>query len=151
MHLVVFTMVCFQALFQFILLFPLIHWQGMCFWTIIYYQLFSLGARGCSFWEIILDPDNTVSTQRKTKKQKPVGTIQPLWARFLVLSTYQVYGIYAHLFQHNNCNVLDPIAQASSPQVPKVWDPLRLVVPYNYITLRLFEPPDCQLQKGLMI
>jgi hypothetical protein len=77
-HLAVFMMVRLQALFQFTLLFPLLLWQGICFWPIFYYQLFCLGARGCSFWEIILDPDNKESTQRKTKNQQSVGTIRPL-------------------------------------------------------------------------
>jgi hypothetical protein len=75
MHLVVFTMVHLQALLQFILLFPLLLWQGICFWPIFYYQLFHPGARGCSFRAILLNPDNKESTQRKKKNQQPVGTI----------------------------------------------------------------------------
>jgi hypothetical protein len=71
--------------------------------------------------------------------------------RFLVFSTYQVYGAYAHLFQQDNRDVLDLIAQASGLQVPKVWDPLCPVVPYNYVMPRLCEPPDCQLWKSLTI
>ena len=75
MHLAVFTMVCLQALLQFILLFPLLLWQSICFWPILYYQLFCPGASGCLIWAIIFDPDNKASTQRKTKNLQPVGII----------------------------------------------------------------------------
>jgi hypothetical protein len=36
MHLGVFTMVSLQAILQFILPFPLLLWQGICFWLILY-------------------------------------------------------------------------------------------------------------------
>ncbi len=80
---------------------------------------------------IILDPEE----ESKTSHDYLTSLI---WARFLVFLTYQVYGTYAHLFQKDNHDVSDPIAQALDPQVPKVWNPLCIVVPYNYIMSKLF-------------
>jgi hypothetical protein len=75
MNLGIFIMVCLQAIIQFILLFPLLLRQGICFWPILYYQLFCPGSRGCLVWAIIIDPDNKVSTQRKTKNLQSVVSI----------------------------------------------------------------------------
>jgi hypothetical protein len=75
MHLGVFTIVCLQEIIQFILLFPLLLWQGLYFWPILYYKLFCPGTRGSSVWAIILDPEDKRSTQSKAKNLKPVGTI----------------------------------------------------------------------------
>ncbi len=69
MHLAIFTMVCLQDLLQFILLFPLLLWQGICFWPILYYHFFCPGARGCLVWAKTFDPDDKEFTQRKTKNQ----------------------------------------------------------------------------------
>jgi hypothetical protein len=56
-----------------------------------------------------------------------------------------VHGAYAHLHQHNNKEVADAIANAVGPSLPKVWDPLCLAIPYQYLLAKLFEPSDCSL------
>ncbi len=79
------------------------------------------------------------------------GTIHPLWSRFLVFSSYQVHGAYAHLHQHNNAEIADSIADARGPSLSKVWDPLRLMVPYQYLLALFFEPPDCCFGQWIVI
>ncbi len=54
-----------------------------------------------------------------------------------------MHGAYAHLHQHTNDEVADTIADAAGPSLPKVWDPLCLAIPYQYLLMSLFEPPDC--------
>ncbi len=48
------------------------------------------------------------------------GTIRPLWSRLLIFSGYHVHGAYAHLHQHTNEEVVDAIANAVGPSLPKV-------------------------------
>ncbi len=54
-----------------------------------------------------------------------------------------MHGAYAHLHQHNNAEVAESIAGAVRPSLSKVWDPLHLAVPYQYLLAMLFEPPVC--------
>jgi hypothetical protein len=104
-------------------------------------------ARGWSLWLILTDPEDRSSTWRKKLKNlKPKGAICPLYSRFLVFSSYQVYGAYAHLMQANNKEAMESIASASGPSLPKTWDSLQIAISYNYLALVLFEPPDCSLQ-----
>ena len=151
MHLTIFGLGELQGFVRVFLSFPVLLWRGICFWPRLYFELFGPGVKGCSFFAIIFDPENEKSTLRKMKNHKPAGMIRPLWSKFLVFSTYQVHGAYAHLFQKNNREVSEPIAQASGPATPRVWDPLRLSVPYQFLVPRCFKPPDCQLRRGLTI
>ena len=151
LHLAIFGLVKLQGIVQAMLSCHVILWRGICFWPRLYFTLFGPRANGRSVFAILIDPEDKKSTQRKLKNCTPAGTIRPLWARLLVFSTYQVYGAYAHLFQRNNCEVSEPLAQASGPAQPKVWDPLRLAIPYEYLASKVFEPPECQLRRGLMI
>ena len=151
MHLAIFGLGALQGFIQVMLSFPVLLWRGICFWPRLYFELFGPGAQGRSLFAIIFDPENEKSKLRKMKNQKPAGTIRPLWSKFLVFSTYQVHGAYAHLFQKNNREVSEPIAQASGPATPRVWDPLRLAIPYQFLEKRRFKPPDCQLRRGLTI
>ena len=151
MRLTIFGLVRTQAFLQAILILPHTLWRGICLWPRLYYKLFRPSSRGRSIFAIIFDPEDKNSTSRKLKNERPPGTIWPLWARFLVFSTYQVYGAYAHLFQVTNHDVLEPIAHALGPEMPRVWDLLRLAVPYNYLVSRMVEPPDCQIRRGLTI
>ncbi len=92
----------------------------------LYYLFFNLKARGCSLWLILTDPEDKSSTRRKKLKNfKPVGTICPLWSRFLIFLSYQVYNAYAHLIQANNKEAMESIASVSGPSLPRIWDPLR--------------------------
>ena len=145
MHLAIFGLGALQGFVQVMLSFPVLLWRGICFWPRLYFELFGPGAQGRLLFAIIFDPENETSKLRKMKNQKPAGTIRPLWSKFLVFSTYQVHGAYAHLFQKNNCEVLEPIAQASGPATPRVWNPLLLAIPYQFLEKRRFKPPDCQL------
>jgi hypothetical protein len=79
------------------------------------------------------------------------GTIHPLWSRLLVFSGYQVHGAYAYLHQHNNEEVVDAIVNAVDPSLPKVWDPICLVIPYQYLSAKLFELPDCSLGRWITL
>jgi hypothetical protein len=67
-----------------------------------------------------------------------MGAICPLWLRFFVFLSYQVYGAYAHLMQANNKEATESIASALGPSLPRIWDPLWIATPYNYLTLALF-------------
>ena len=151
MHLSIFALGELQGFVQIILSFPVLLWRGVCFWPRLYFGLFGPGAAGRSIFAIIFDPEDETSTRRKIKNQKPAGTIRPLWSKFLVFSTYQVHGAYAHLFQTNNRDVSEPITEASGPATPRAWDPLRLAVPYKFLATRIFQPPDCHLRRGLTI
>jgi len=69
----------------------------------------------------------------------------------MVFSTYQVYGAYAHLNQNQNKEVAQSLIESAGPVLPRAWDPLRLAIPYAYLSARLFKPPDCSLARLLTI
>ena len=119
-------------------------WQAFLFWPKFYYTLFWPSAKGRSVWHIITDPKDASSRSLKKKNFDPPTRISPLWSRFLVFSSYQVHGAYAHLHQANH----EEVAEATSgPTLPRIWDPLRLATPYNIAQRRLFKPPDCYLAR----
>jgi hypothetical protein len=62
---------------------------------------------------------------------KSAGTIDHLWSRFLVFSTYQVHGAYAQLFQQDNQDVLEPIVKALAPMLPNSLGPPLLGCPVS--------------------
>ncbi len=100
--------------------------------------------KGRSFWHIITDPKDASSWSLKTKNFDPPTRIRPLWSRFLVFSSYQVHGAYAHLHKANH----EDVAEATSgPTLPRIWDLLRLATPYNIAQRQLFKPPDCYLAR----
>ncbi len=37
------------------------------------------------------------------------------------------------------------------PALPKVWDPLCLAIPYQYLSAKLFEPPNCYMRQWMAI
>ena len=37
------------------------------------------------------------------------------------------------------------------PSLPLIWDPLRLTIPYQYLSARLFKPPDCYFGRWITI
>ena len=145
MHLCIFCLGKLQGFVQVLLAFPVLLWRGICFWSRLYFELFGPGAEGRSVFAIIFHPKNEKLTLRKINNQKPSGTIRPIWSKFLVFSTNQVHGAFAHLFQTNNRKVSEPIAQAAGPATPRAWDPLRLPIPYQFLVKRHFQPPDCHL------
>jgi hypothetical protein len=128
---------------------PAAIWRGLLFWPRLYYCLFNSNAKGRSIWNIITDPEDASSNSIKLKNAPSLGSIRPLWSKFLVFSGYQVHGAYAHLHQHTNEEVADAIADAARSSLPTIWDPLRLVVPYQYLSAMLFEPPDCYIGRWL--
>jgi hypothetical protein len=69
----------------------------------------------------------------------------------MVFTTYQVYGAYTHLYQHRNKDVKGSIVELAGPALPQAWDPLRLAIPYEYLSARVCKPPDCYLAKLLTI
>jgi hypothetical protein len=69
----------------------------------------------------------------------------------MVFSTYQVHGAYAHLHQHNNEEVTDAISDATGSPLPRVWDPLRRSIPYQYLSASLFKPPDCYFGQWIAV
>ena len=69
----------------------------------------------------------------------------------MVFTTYQVYGVYAHLHQHWNKDVEECIVESVGPVLPRAWDPLRLAIPYKYLLARVFKPPDCSFAELLTI
>jgi hypothetical protein len=77
--------------------------------------------------------------------------IRPIWSKFNVFSSYQVHGAYAHLHQSTNDDVSSAIKEASGPPLKQIWDPLRLAIPYCWISQALFKPPDCCLARLLTL
>jgi hypothetical protein len=132
-----------------ILSFPFELWQGILFWPKLYYRLYNPSAKGQSIWGIITDPEDISSTRIKLTNMPSPGTIRSLWSRLLVFSGYQVHGAYAHLHQRYNKKVTDAIADAVEPSLPKVWDPLCLAIPYQYLLALLFKPPDCYFRRWI--
>jgi hypothetical protein len=124
-------------------------WRGLSFWPWLYYQLFNPNAPGRSVWQIITDPKDRASTRTKMKNQPSEGVICPLWSKLLVFSTYQVHGAFAHLHQRNNDDVADALSDAAGPSLPRLWDPLRLNIPYQHLSARLFKPPDCYVGRWI--
>jgi hypothetical protein len=132
----------FPTKLQIILSFPYHIWCGICFWPRLYYRFYNPKAKGCLIWDIITDPKEKSSTHTKLKNMPSQAIICPLWLRLLVFSTYQVYGAYAHIHQKENADVSEAPAEAAGPALPKVWDPLHLAFPYQFLSAKLFEPPD---------
>ncbi len=124
--------------------FPCLLWQALLYWPKFYYTLFRLSAKGRSVWQMITDPKDANSKSLKTKNFDSPTRIRPLWSRFLVFSSYQVHGAYAHLHQANHEEVADA---TSGPTLPRIWDPLRLAIPYTIAQRQLFKPPDCYLAR----
>jgi len=85
------------------------------------------------------------------KNRPSAEVIRPLWSKFLVFSTYQVHGAYAHLHQHNHEDIADALSDATGPSLPRIWDPLCLTVPYQYLSARLFKPPNCYFGQWITI
>jgi hypothetical protein len=134
-----------------VLSFPFELWRGILFWPKLYYCLYNPSPTRRSIWAIISDPEDKLSTQIKLKNMPSSRMIRPLWSQFLVFSGYQVHAAHAHLHQHTNDKVLDTIANAAGPSLPKVWDPLCLAIPYQYLLVLLFEPPDCYISQWIRI
>jgi hypothetical protein len=85
------------------------------------------------------------------KNMPSQAIIDPLWLRFLIFSTYQVHGAYAHIHQKENADVSEALAEAAGPALPKVWDPLCLAIPYQFLSVKLLEPPDCYMRQWMAI
>ena len=64
---------------------------------------------------------------------------------------YQVHGAYAHLHQHNNKDVADVLSGAAGSSIPHVWDPLHFAIPYQYLSDKVFKPPDCYIGQWITI
>jgi hypothetical protein len=126
-------------------------WEAISFWLRFFRHLFGTKTKGRSVWSILTDPEDKSSTARKLTNCKPAGLIRPLWLRYMVFTTYQVHGAYAHLHQHWNEDIEECIVESVGPVLPRAWDPLRLAIPYEYLSARVFKPPDCSLAKLLMI
>ena len=132
--------------------FPFEIWRGLLFWPRLFYRLFNPHAPGRSVWHILTDPEDCMSTRIKMKNRPSAEVIRPpLWSKFLVFSTYQVHGAYAHLHQQNRDDVADALSDAVGPSLPRIWDPLRLTIPYQYLSARLFKPPDCYFGRWITI
>jgi hypothetical protein len=121
------------------------------FWPRFCWCLFRLSAKGRSVWSILTDPEDQFSVGRKLKNLNPAGWISPLWSKYMVFSTYQVHGAYAHLNQNQNKKVAESLIESAGPVLPRAWDPLRLAIPYEYLSARLCKPPDCSLAKLLTL
>jgi hypothetical protein len=139
-----------QAL-QILLSFPYHIWCGVCFWPRLYYHLYNPKAKGCSIWDIITKPKDKSSTYTELKIMPSQAFIRPLWLRFLVFSTYQIHGAYAHIHQKENVDVSEALAEAAGPALSKVWDPLCLAIPYQFLSAKLLEPPDRYMRQWMAI
>ena len=126
-------------------------WRGFLFWPRLFHWLFNPHAPGRSVWHILTDPEDFTSTRIKMKNRPSAEVIRPLWSKFLVFSTYQVHGAYAHLHQHNREDVADALLDAAGPSLPRIWDPLCLPIPYQYLSAGLFKPPDCYFGQWITI
>jgi len=98
-------------------------WQAISFWPRFFWHLVGTKAKGRSVWSILPDPEDKYSTARKLKNCHPAGWIRPLWSRYMVFTTYQVHGAYAHLHQHRNAAVEESITESAGPVLTRVWDP----------------------------
>jgi hypothetical protein len=139
-----------QAL-QILLSFPYHIRRGICFWPRLYYLLYNPKAKGHSIWDIITDLKDKSSMYMKLKNMLFQAIIHPLWLRFLVFSTYQVHGAYDHIHQEENVDVSEALAEAAGPTLLKVWDPICLAIPYQFLSMRLFEPPDWYMRQWMVI
>ena len=126
-------------------------WMVISFWPQFYWHLFCPSAKGRSVWSILTDPEDQFSVSRKLKNLNPTGWICPLWLKYMVFLTDQVHGAYAHMNQNQNKEVAESLIESAGPALPQAWDPLRLAIPYEHLSARLFKPPDCSLAKLLTI
>ena len=99
-------------------------WMAVAFWPRFFWCLFKPDMGGCSVWTILADPEDFLTTQQMLKYSCPAGSICPVWPRYMVFSTYQVYGAYAHLYQHWNQDVAESLTESAGPTLPSAWDPL---------------------------
>ena len=126
-------------------------WKAISFWPQFFRHLFGTKAKGRSVWSILTDSEDKSSTARKLANCHPAGLVCPLWSRYMVFTTYQVHGAYTHLHQHRNKDVEECIIESIGPVLPQDWDPLWLVIPYEYLSARVFKPPNCSFAKLLRI
>ena len=87
--------------------FPCLLWKAFLFWMRFYYTLFWPSAKGRSVWQVITDPKDATSRTLKTKNFVHPSRIRPLWSHFLVFSSYQFHGAYAHLHRANHEDVAE--------------------------------------------
>ena len=125
--------------------------QGLLFWPRLFYCLFNPHAPGRLVCQTLTDPEDCLSTPTKTKNLQSAIVIRPLWSKFLVFFTYQVHGAYAHLHQHTNEDVADALLDAAGSSIPRVWDPLCFAIPYQYLSAKVFKPPDCYIGRWITI
>ncbi len=76
--------------------------------------------------------------------------IQPAHSRYLLLSSYQVYGAYAHVGGAGHASDSEVVAVAAA-STSKLYcdDPLRVSVAYNYVRELAREPPDNEFSRLL--
>ena len=126
---------------------PMMVYNALMFWPRFYNNLFGANSTGRSFMTILFDPDGGGLSNRPSLRNafSQASCIRPIWSKFNVFSSYQVHGAYAHLHQSTNDDVSLAIEEASGPPLKQIWDPLRLAIPYRWISQALFKPPDCCL------
>ncbi len=132
---------------------PMIVYNALMFWPRFYNNLFGANSKGRSFMTILLNPDGGGLSNRPSLRNaiSQASCIRPIWSKFNVFSSYQVHGAYAHLHQSTDDDVSSAIEEASGPPLKQIWDPLRLAIPYRWISQALFKPPDCCLARLLTI
>ena len=75
--------------------------------------------------------------------------IQPAHSRYLLLSSYQVYGAYAHVGGAGHASDSEVVAVAAATSKLYCDDPLRVSVAYNYVRELAREPPDNEFSRLL--
>ena len=126
-------------------------WMVISFWPQFYWRLFCLSAKGCLVWSFLTNPKDQFSISCKLNNLNPARWIRPLWSKYMIFSTYQVHGAYVHLNQNQNKEVAESLIESAGLVLPRAWDPLRLTIPYEFLSARLFKPPDCSLARLLTI
>jgi len=128
--------------------------SALLWWPKFYWELMR-DPGGRSLYEIFTDPrfrGSVLRTKprisRETRRQyleKGKMRIQPTNSRHNVFSSYQVQGAFAHLGQNENQKVMYALVHATN--YIHFDDPLRLSVPYEFVTNRIPEPPDNDFMK----
>ncbi len=131
----------------------MIVYNALMFWPRFYNNLFGAKSTGRSFMTTLFNPDGGgLSNQPRLRNAiSQASCIRPIWSKFIVFSSYQVWGAYAHLHQSTNDDVSLAIEEASGPPLQQIWDPLCLAIPYCWISQALFKPPDCCLARLVTI
>jgi hypothetical protein len=93
-------------------------WMVISFWLQFYWRLFRPSAKGHSVWSILTDPEDQFSISCKLKNLNLAGWIRHLWSKYMVFSTYQVHGAYAHLNQNQNKEVAESLIESAGPALP---------------------------------